>query len=266
VSGYVIGSGWWSAGEDTDAVNPLRSGLGDQSIRRAPFFEIWLESIRRNTSPEAIAVVDSAAPEKPAAHLREGIAWLELPFNAKHSTDHLGRWSGWTRSVMLSGQYALLSDAEYFVYVEQDCLLAGRGIVERCIAAMTRDFMFGDGAGTPQPLQQSFFIVRRRALPAFLRNLAELREADSALSPERKFLLATSTLLVRARNAGLLGPRLMRRLVRLAPGRRYDLLPIGSGRARPIPVEAPHYYFQHGSQDELDRYLGQTLEGPEATS
>ena len=86
--------------------------------------------------------------------------FLSLPLNAGHSTDHKGKYSGWMRSILLGLEYAYLSDTEYFVYVEQDALLYGDNIVEKCIDKMTKPYMFGSGLGTKQPLQQSFFIIR----------------------------------------------------------------------------------------------------------
>lgn len=263
---YVIGSGWWCTDADERSINSERKLLGDDEIRAAGFFRLWLDSVRRSTAPAVIVVIDSHAPVKPDPALRAEVAWVELPFNAKHSTKHLGQWSGWMRSVLLSGHYALNSDADYFVYVEQDCLLQGGGIVEHCIAQMTTDLMFGSGEGTPQPLQQSFFIVHRRRLARFLDNLVCLREPDRDLSPEWKFVFASWRPLVIAANLGLMKRRRIRRLaLRIARRFFYDHLPIGSGRARPIPTEAPFSYFQHGTAEELQYYLEQVDETREAS-
>ena len=263
---YVIGSGWWCSDVPERSINPRRGLGGDDSIRAVGFFRIWLDSIRRTTRPAAVVVVDSHSPTKPARSARDEVVWVELPFNAKHATDHLGQWSGWTRSVILSGQYALMSDAEYFVYVEQDCVLVGEGIVEHCIARMTRGLMVGSGAGTPQPLQQSFFILHRRALARFLDNLIALRAPDRELSPEWKFVCASWRPLVIAANLGLLRrPRLSRLAWRLARRFFYDELPVGSGRVRPLPEDAPYFYFQHATAEEIERHAhGPTGDDPPA--
>jgi len=256
---YVIGSGWWCSDADERIVNPNRKLLGDDKVRAVGFFQLWLESIRRCTSPLGIVVIDSHAPTKPDPDLQREVSWVELPFNAKHSTNHLGKWSGWLRSVLMSGHYALNSDAEYFVYVEQDCLLEGDGIIEHCISHMTTDLMFGSGEGTPQPLQQSFFIVRRKRLARFLHNIVCLRADDRDLSPEWKFVYASWWPLVVASNLGLLEYRPIRGLV-LRLARRFfcDHLPIGAGRKRPLPHGAKHLYFQHGTSEELADYLSRT--------
>jgi hypothetical protein len=253
---YTIGSGWWCSDAPDTQVNPKRHRAGDDAVRAVGFFEKWLESIYAVSSPDLIVVVDSKSPTKPPQKLRQQVYWLELPFNARHSTDPLGQWSGWLRSVLLGGQYAVTSEADYFVYVEQDCLLGGEGVIEYCIEHMTRGIMFGSGEKTPQPIQQSFFIVAQKKLPQFLKNLVDLKDRDSDLSPEWKFVFATWRPLVHASNWGLLRSRRARRWVlRLMRRIAFDELPMDGGRTRPIDFSARYFYFQHGSEAELDRYF-----------
>lgn len=252
----VIGSGWWSSDREFAEEFPGRKELGDTVIRSVPFFDLWLDSVRRATGASEIVVVDSAAPLKPSAEKRAQVRWIELPFNARHSTNHSGRWSGWMRSVLVSANYALASDCDYYVYVEQDCLLRGEGILDLCTRNMTSDLMFGSGEGTPQPLQQSFFIVRGRALPRFLANLSTLRQRDCQMAPEWKFVWASSRVLTFLANCGVFRFKLTRK-IGLAVARAaglFDVLPIGSGRARPIPFKSTHFYFQHGSAQEIAQY------------
>jgi len=253
---YCIGSGWWCSNEDEAVVNPNRKLLGAPSVRAVSFFDIWRESINRNTNPASIVVVDSRSPVKPPEDQRAPFAWVELPFNAKHSVDHLGKWSGWTRSVLVAGQYALASEADYFVYVEQDCLLAGKGIIEHCIQSMDKGIMFGSGDGTPQPLQQSFFIIRRDRLAPFLKNLADIKADDRDFSPEWKFVCATWRPLITLARLKIPNARAAR-LLAFAIARRFfiDWLPIGTGRSRPLPMTKPYWYFQHGSDTEVATYL-----------
>lgn len=244
-------------------MNPKRNLLGSPEIRKRDFFKVWLDSVERCTKPSSIVVIDSHSPVKPPDQLREKVSWIELPFNARHSTDHLGRWSGWTRSVLLAGQFALSVEADYFVYVEQDCLLAGEGIVEYCISQMSGSIMLGSGRGTPKPIQQSFFIVRHDRLSGFLTNLAEIKYLDHDCPPEWKFVCATSRLLTRLTNLGLLR-RKPGRVIAHAIAKLSGLqdLPVGSGRARPIPVDQRYYYFQHGSDTEIAAYLGRSADSP----
>ncbi|MES0826273.1 hypothetical protein [Ruegeria sp. SCP11] len=250
---YVIGSGWWSS--DTN-VNPKRKNLGDPVIRSVEFFNHWLSAIQRFTSPQEVIVVDSNAPNKPAPDKRSQVQWVSLPFNAKHATDHIGRWSGWTRSVIVSASYAMASDCDYFVYVEQDCLINGTDVIEHCIENMRAGIAFGSGEGTPQPLQQSFFIIRSDLLPGFLSNLCAIRERDCDLSPEWKFLCAVWWPFVVAANLGLFRWRYFRKkCVKFSKGRWFDFLPIGVGRTRPIPFNEEFFYFQHGTRGEVEQFI-----------
>ena len=150
--------------------------------------------------------------------------------------------------------YAWLCDADYFIYVEQDCLLYGEGLIEHAIGLMRHDYMFGSGVGTPQPLQQSVFIIKRPAFRAFLDGYDRVRESDREISPEVKF----ARLRYDWAAARIGGPRWQRRWWRLTRGRWYDILPFGYGRARPIDWEQPYFYFQHGSREEVEIYAEKT--------
>lgn len=251
---YCIGTGWWCDESGTQD-RAARKTLGDDAIRSSAFFQTWLESITSTASPSTVIVIDSAAPTKPTIPPGLPLQWLALPENAGHSTNHRGRWAGWTRSVMLGCEYAITAESDYFVYVEQDCILSGEGIIEHCISKMKRGVMVGDGTGTPQPLQQSFFIISRSALPGFLHNLTRIKRRDGDLSPEYKFAFASSSVLTTLCNMGILRPRTLRKLAAfLATRFLMDKLPVGSGRARPIPSTQAHFYFQHASRAELAQH------------
>ncbi len=258
---YVIGSGWWCADSEDDVINPKRRLEGDDFIRDVKFFPIWLECVKRVADPQKIVVIDSNAPVKPAQNLQAETVWIELPFNARHATDHLGKWSGWTRSVLASAHYALVSEADYFVYVEQDCLLHGSGIIEHCISNMTKGFAFGAGKGTAQPLQQSFFIIRHDKIASFLYNLARINSRDKDLSPEWKFLIATSTVLTSIYNTGLLRGNFIKKVIRaIAKRSLFQSLSVGSGRARPIPTQEKYYYAQHCTVAELKEAFRESID------
>jgi len=250
---YVIGSGWWCT-DDEEKENPHRKINGTDAIREAEFFRLWLSAIDLCADPQRVVVVDSHAPLKPDTDLCSRVDWVELPFNARHATAHLGRWSGWTRSVMVSAQYALASDVDYFVYVEQDCLVSGAGAIEQCIAAMNGKYMFGDGAGTPQPIQQSFFLLRKDGISEFLNNIARIRRPDSEVTPEWKFCFATKRWLSSLAN---ISPWIARSVFRVffPDGRgAFDKVPFGYGRSRPVNMNKKFFYFQHGTAEEIDAY------------
>ena len=251
--GYVIGSGWWSAGSDDH--DERKKLYGDAEIRSSPFALLWHESISRYSNPDKILIVDSNSPVKPPQIHDNRREIVSLPFNAGHSSNHSGKYAGWTRSVLVGLSYALASDSDYFVYVEQDCLLAGSGIVEAAISAMSSPFMFGSGVGTPQPLQQSFFVVRQDGYVRFLHRLQSIRQRDRELSPEWKFAVASGGIPAWMA-AGLQRSVRLRALARraLLKSGSFDTLPYGYGRVRPIDWSDEHFYFQWGSGDELAQY------------
>jgi hypothetical protein len=119
---------------------------------------------------------------------------------------------------------------------------------------MTHPYMFGSGVGTPQPLQQSFFIVHRSEFARMIRRLDGFAESDRLVSPEVKF----ARLKWDRMPSNLLGGKRRKKWFRRTGKFWYDELPFGVGRARPIDWEAPFFYFQHGSADELTAYSERT--------
>ena len=249
---YVIGSGWWCTREPSWQEG--RKRLGDDLIRTADFHALWYESVKRFTDPCKIVIVDSASPVRPPLCPDDPrIECISLDRNYGHATSCGTKFSGCSRSFLLGVAYAWMCEADYYVYVEQDCLLYGEGIVERAIGRMRHDFMFGDGAGTPQPIQQSMFILARPAFRAFLDGMDKIREGDREVSPEVKFARLKWDLVPER-----IGPLRLRSWRRLTGRLWYDRLPFGYGRARPIDWNQPHFYFQHGTREELERYREKT--------
>lgn len=245
---YVIGSGWWCAGDEP--WSPDRKRLGDDLIRSAPFHELWYAGVDRFTAPCKILIVDSASPIRPPVRAGDPrIEVVSLDRNYGHASACEAKFSGFTRSCMLGVAYAWMCDADYFVYVEQDCLLYGQGILEQAIGRMKHDFMFGDGSGTPQPLQQSLFVIARPAFRSFLDALDGIDGRDREVSPEIKFSRLRWDL-----PPTWVGRRQSKAWRKLTWRLWYDRLPFGYGRVRPIDWSQPHFYFQHGSVEEVTRY------------
>jgi hypothetical protein len=117
--------------------------------------------------------------------------------------------------------------------------------------------MFGSGTGTPQILQQSFFIIHHTGINDFASRLAAMPCPDSKLSAEEKFAIATSWILTHLSPvlAGLNEPA-REQIIRLFAN--YDLLPIGFGRTRPVDFNGKFLYFQHGADEELEMYSAVT--------
>jgi hypothetical protein len=254
---YIIGSGWWCT--DSEQRVAGRRYWGSDVIRSAEFHHLWSAVIDAWTAPSAVLLVDSASPVKPPI-TNSRYRTLHLSHNPGHATVHSGHYCGWTASVLHALEYALSADADYLVYVEQDVLLFGSGVIEHCISRMRKPLMFGSGAGTPQPLQQSFFIVRKDGMRRFLARLHLIGRPDKVIVPEWKFMLASlgahGALIEWLCADEVRRARIYRLIGKLMQTIGYDLLPIGLGRARPLLPGARHFYFQHGTGEELRMYLG----------
>ncbi|HEM6846616.1 hypothetical protein OKT23_17240 [Providencia rettgeri] len=255
---YIIGSGWWC----TDDKNNNRDRYyGDDTIRSAAFHREWLASITENTYSVKICIIDSNSPIKPPL-LPNNIIFISLNENGGHATQHTGKYSGWMRSVLHSMSYAQNSDCEYYVYVEQDVLLFGDGIIEFCISKMKKPYMFGKCNLFNNPLQQSFFIIKKDYIDIFLSNIYSIKYRDSQINPEKKFAISTSRLYKFIPKFIFLTPK--NRFLKKLTWRfqnilcklfgNYQYLPVGYGRDRPINFDDSYYYFQHASRDEINEY------------
>lgn len=253
---YIIGSGWWCS-EDTDFRDKL---YGDDFIRGSLFHDLWKKSILKNAYPESIFIVDSNSPIKPNID-DEKIKFISLNENAGHSTNHQGKYSGWMRSVILSMSYAQNCNCDYFVYIEQDVLIKGKGIIEYCISHMKKNYMFGRCHSFGNPLQQSFFIISKDGIDNFLSNIFSIKYSDFEMPPERKFALASSRFCSIIPKFIFKNPKnkLMLRFFRRFQNKlayliaNFDSLPFGYGRDRPINFDDEFLYFQHGSMDEIEK-------------
>lgn len=254
---YVVGSGWW-CDSDTTQQGSARKLQGDNFIRTQAFHRLWYQSVVQNCDPVKILIVDSNSPVRPEIDGGDDrIEFLSLPLNAGHAADCDYTLSGWTRSVLLGLQYAALSEVDYFVYIEQDVLLKGRGIIEHCIEQMSTPYMFGHGAETPQPLQQSLMIFKTSHAMKFIERYMAISCSDRELSPEQKFVIATSRFpCLLLSYVCRIKDRRRRKLLRRFCN--FDPLPVGYGRSRPINFSDRFYYFQHGSREEIECYLEQT--------
>lgn len=253
---YIIGSGWWCSLD----IDQRQNMYGAEEIRGLAFHQHWLKSVKDNTNPERIYIVDSNSPIKPVYD--EIIDVTVLNENGGHSTNIRGKYCGWMRSVIHSMSYAQNCDCDYYVYIEQDVLLKGNGIIEHCISKMRKPYMFGKCKDFHNPLQQSFFIIRKDAIDAFLARIYLITYDDYQISPEKKFALATSPFFLLIPKILFVAPknkiikkltwRIQNVLARLLGN--YDYLPVGYGRDRPLDMGSNFLYFQHGTKEELKEY------------
>jgi len=267
---YVIGSGWWCDNQPEQLANNESSSrvlYGDESIRGKAFHHLWYKSIIENTNPAKILIVDSCSPlSPPLTEQDERIEFISLNENAGHSTQHLGKYSGWMRSVLMGLAYANCCNCDYFVYVEQDVLLKGKGIIEFEIANMKKPLLFGRHKGLVQPLQQSFFIIHRAAFEPFLSRIHRIKAKDYNISPERKFAIASSGFLAKLPEMLFWHPdtsHFMGKIINkfqtlfIKTFANFDVLKSGYGRTRPIDFKDEYYYFQHGTSEELKQFFDQ---------
>lgn len=256
---YIIGSGWWCT-ESEDNRDKL---YGNDSIRSVLFHEHWYKSIKRNASPERIYIVDSNSPVKP--NFDDEIIFVTLNENGGHATNLNGKYCGWMRSVMHSMSYAQNCNCDYYVYIEQDVLIQGENIIENYIENMNKPYMFGKCNDYKNPLQQSFFIVKKDNIDVFLSRIYQITYSDNEISPEKKFALATSplfpfipqVLFAKTNFKSKFLNRITWRLQNMAAKflGSYNYLPFGFGRDRPLDMNNKYFYFQHGTKEELDAFF-----------
>lgn len=234
----VVGTGWWCD------VMPHDSAIGAAATRSPAFFEMWYQQVVRCLRPTRVVVTDSASPIKPDYQSKDLLEWITLDRNYGHPNDiRTGKisistkYSGFTRGVLNGAMYALCCDADFYVYVEQDCLLYGEDFLARAIGNSTSDIFLGqvtengrglNGAVAAAMLQQSVMIVRLAGLERFLVALLRAPWRDDERSPE------------------------MIMAAQLVP---FDWLRIPFGRSRPIDFNESHFYAQHLTEQELNHFL-----------
>ena len=254
----LVTTGWYASNEPRS----YRTA-GDDAIRGVGFRPIWWQSVDTFLAPEHVLVVDSASPVKPteSEFTATPVERIELLMNPGHSQNGRTHYCGAMAAIMLSMEYALFNDVDMFLYVEQDALLYGKGILERTKRALRRrDLVFGRGE---VDVQQSFFAANKKGLRRFLSALHSINYSDKQIAPENKFMyagcrmlpspvlkLAEHTSVDKRRRAGLILFAMACRMCR-----NYEFLPFGYGRDRPINFKDDVFYFQHGSMVELDQYL-----------
>jgi hypothetical protein len=192
----IVGSGWW-CGDGRASWT-----IGAAATRSPAFFELWLRQVHRCLKPLRVVVTDSASPTKPDHRSDPSIVWIELDSNYGHANDLRAeliktKYSGFTRSVMNGAMYALCCDADFYVYVEQDCLLHGEDFLAHAIGDAGEDILVGappvngvglHGAAAAPMLQQSLIVVRRAGLERFLEGLFGAPWSDTASSrPKRSW-------------------------------------------------------------------------------
>ena len=258
----LVTSGWYSTHEPRSYIT-----AGDDLIRGVGFRPLWWRSLDTFVKPEHVFIVDSASPVKPgdAAHTSTPVQHAELLINPGHSQNGKTHYCGAMGAIIMGLEFALHSNVDMMLYIEQDALVYGDAIVEKTKSALRRkDLVFG--ASGAHDIQQSFFAANKRGIRRFLSALHAIDYSDKRVAPEHKFMFAASrglpsavvklaeyTDIAKLRGAGV---RLFDMVCGLS--RNYAFLPFGYGRERPIDFNDEVFYFQHGSAEELIEYKKRT--------
>lgn len=219
---YIIGLGWWCDGSGKTEASKWNNSTDE--IRRVGFFDDWYRSVSKNTNPVKIVAVDSKSPIKPD-FAALGIETIEMVGNYLHPDFGLKYVSAATRQVFMGAWYAFFNKAEYFVWVEQDCLLHGEGIIERAIENMgDADYSMGTWRHEYK-LETCFMVFRCASLMKILQGFLE----STAPVPELRYW-------------GL------RNHLKFIP------MPFGYGRNRPIKWDDEHFFAQHLTGYDLEMF------------
>ena len=254
----LVTSGWYATDQTRSYVT-----AGDDLIRGPGFRPLWWRSLDTYVEPEHVFIVDSASPVKPgdAAHTSTRFQHLELLINPGHSQNCTTHYCGAMAALILGLEYALFNDVDMVLYIEQDALVYGAGIVEKVKKALRRkDLVFG--ASSMLDVQQSFFAASKKGIRHFLSALHAINYSDKQIAPEHKFMFAASRFVppaVLALAEYTEVPKLRRAGLTLfnlacAMSKNYELLPFGYGRERPINFNDDTFYFQHGDAAEVQQY------------
>jgi hypothetical protein len=230
---YIIHTGWWC--DESRKHIGTEYNQSDNRLRTPLFFDVWYDAIRKASDPEKILIVDSASPAKPDLTGKE-VELVSMKRNFQHGMICDSKYGGWTRAFLLGAYYAYMNDADYSVFIEQDCMIVGEGIIERAISAMGRKgISYGDKS--PVRIEQSFVIMRNDFIPKFLAAYTALPQSDKEVFTEVKF------------------QRMQKwdRFWSYAGLKRdeYTPLPFGYGRMRPLNCSDPHFYAQQWTEQEL---------------
>lgn len=196
---------------------------------RANFLVRWLENTR-DVSNNIVIVNNSELGQHDIADsfrntLCIGLRWIKCNRNLGNASTPIGQCAGtpllgWSMSWIQSALVAYADGCD-FVYKEQDCLAFGDWL------PAIRKGRFATGRNDHMPCEQSLFYLRHDTILEFVRAYMELPQHDVQMSTEEKFYRVM---------AGL-------------DGCGFHDLP--GGRNRPLPMNAPAWYAQRITPDEM---------------
>lgn len=216
--------------------------IGSGFYKDPDFAKVWIENLERYVKDlRRVVVVSIGGASLP--YVRTGLSEINLDGNCGHigsilegKKDHA--ISGWSASVCALAMTAYCDESD-FVYVEDDCVAFGHWLDQMYADMGDGEMVFGPKHTSEpyMPCSQSLFLVRHRFIPTFVGMqlyLGDERHKDDDgkednLS-EHKFV----------------------KMEKVFGESKIKRLSFGVDRCRPIPWDAPVFYFQKGTAEELD--------------
>ncbi len=203
-------------------------------MRSAECSKLWWHCVNRFTRAAHVFITDSNSPVpmfRPPI-MQYPVEYNRLVKNFGHPAQEDSVFSGCARSTMLGLLFCYVNDFDHAVLLEQGCLIYGENFFERLIQEYPdADVIIPDGARTPQPIQMGLFIVKRPAIPAFIKGYHDLltKFTDREMSPEKK-------------------------IAEICKGLNTATINLGAGRARPVNFSATHFFVKHLSTADLKQF------------
>lgn len=202
-------------------------------------YPIWLKNTifhTRKHPPKNIYVINSGGymPEE-----QRGVAkWIDLDYNIGHVVDTMAGGvnafkhglCGWTMSTLMGALTAYSCNCD-LIYKEQDCLAFGDW-VPLLYSVLNNDIVMTTGRlsdDLPFRIEQSLFGMKRDFLIEFVRTYLAQKAPDWEVVPEHKWAA-----MVDKEFKG-----------------RFEYLPFGYGRNRPINYDDKIFYMQHDPHHRL---------------
>ena len=222
---YIIGTGWWCPVNPNGPAGAVPQHTTDWHRMKA-LCEVWVKHVQAYTSPAGIVVVDAASKRKPSFGGAQEIKLLRNFYPEDGSNGLFGtERTGGIRQIFMGGMYAMVNGADYFVWIEGDCLVHGKGIIEKAIQHMGDGDFSAAKWNHEYKLETCFMVFRCSSLPRIMARYLLIK----AKYPELKFFGVSDYF-------------------------KLVWMPFGYGRSRPIDFDESHYFAQHLSKKELSEF------------
>jgi hypothetical protein len=190
------------------------------------FLRIWYRNLKRYCPPPDWIIAITTGQRFPL-FWAEDVQWIRAA-NLGHADDPKDYLSGWSAAVLALAMIAYNCTAD-LVFLEQDCLAFGNWLETAYADMGERQMVFGHKQESEpfMPSSNSLFIIRHGFLREFVRRYLAL-PPDREMNAENKFV----------------------EIENQSPS-DFARLSFGVDRCRPIPWEAPVFYAQRLTDDEL---------------